>query len=232
MKDKLRKTISSSIGSIDFGHKSMPQRKVLKVEEESSLNQYPNSQQFNTNSQSAQKQLSFGAPPLEQNYQDDFEEPSIEDMERQVAFARNQKKETESRASKSSVQRLEILTGIGRLVCKETIENVEFHLRSLKSREMKKVLEIAALEKTNIGEVMIIRNYTLAFSLFKIDNDPIERYINSYDFSDKVALIDEFEESVISRLWNKYREMISDHKDNIKNDLGEDPETIINTVKK
>lgn len=214
-KHRRRRAISSSLGSVDFGDR--PEKRILNVED--------------PREEFSEPSMSFGSDKNEQLPYRTFTSSSDfdEDLEKEIRQARQEQRH--QRAPKEAVNRFELLTGIGRLTTEVEIEKVKFSLRSLKSKELRSVMEKASVASTNIGEAMLIRNYTLAFSIFKIDNNPIYSIIGSDSIEDKVDMVDDFEENLTSKLWNAYSEML---KDNYSDDkvLGDTPKKVIETIKK
>jgi len=222
-----RRTVSSSLGSVGFGEEDSFGRatKVLTVDgtgEEDYDPREPST--IGVPQEVIQRNFNSGPAPS-------VKEKDIKQIEREVEQARQVQRQ--KRANPNAVSRLELLTGIGRLVTEVTIEKVEFRLRSLKSKELRFVMEKAARDATsNIGEAMMIRNYTLAFSLFEIDGNPISTVIGSDRVEDKVSVIDDFEEVVTTKLWDAYSRMIESSSKNVEKDLGSDAEEIVDNVKK
>jgi hypothetical protein len=210
-----RRAISSSLGEVKLGEG----QRVLQVEDPT------------------EKMETLEVPPeILQHRTFSSTEPSIgakdiEKIEQELAAAKMEKKQ--QRAPKQAVNRLELLTGIGRLVSDIKIDNVKFSLRSLKSRELRYVMENAARNgETNVGEALLIRNYTLAFSIYEIEDNPIYAVIGSDEIEDKVRVIDEFEEVTTTKLWDAYSSMINEGSKGVEEDLGTDTKQILDNVKK
>jgi len=197
-----RRAISSSLGRIDLGEAK--NKEVLRVEE-------PEPQPI----------LSFSSSEPEETFKTNAE------LEEEIKRAREEKRT--NRAPKNAVNRLEILTGIGRLVKDVDIEGITFSLRSLKNKETREVIEAAALSQTNVGEALTIRKCTLARSIFEIDGVPFMHFLGSETAED---VIDEMEESVIGRLWEEYSNMIVEHRKAMVEDLGGEPKEIVENIKK
>ena len=209
-----RRAISSSLGEVNFGQN----RPVLQVDDPTEESQLP--------PEIVQRRSFSSTEPI-------VSAQALNEVEQQLKQARTEQAQLKQRASKQAINRLELLTGIGRLVSEVTIDNVKFGLRSLKSKEVRHVMEVAAKEgKTNVGEALLIRNYTLSYSIYQIDGNPIYTIIGSDDILDKMDMVDDFEEGTTEKLWNAYSRMINDSSKNIEKDLGSTPEEIIDTVKK
>lgn len=234
MDRKKRRAISSSLGKIDLGE--IEDRGVLRVEDpteqalpevyQEDYQQFQQPQRRRPNPDVETRQFSVNSSEPE------MDDENIQDLERRLMNARQEKKDREQRAPASAIQRLEILTGIGRLVRDVEIEGVNFSLKSLKSKEIRIVMEQAALAKTNVGEALTIRDYTLAFAIYKIDDRPFEQYIGSNEYEDKVETVENLDASVTKTLWKEYSAMINEHQEALKQDLGKNSEEILDNVKK
>jgi hypothetical protein len=223
-----RRTVSSSLGNVGFDEEDGFSRssRILTVDGTGNDAGYEDDYETTREVPPEVIQRTFVAGPKPSVTQKD-----IGQIEREIEQARQEKRQ--KRANPQAVSRLELLTGIGRLVTEVTIEKVEFRLRSLKSKELRYVMERAAKNAiSNIGEAMMIRNYTLAFSLFEIDRNPISTVIGSDKVEDKVNVIDDFEEVVTTRLWEAYSRMIENGSKNVEKDLGSSPEEIVDNIKK
>lgn len=227
-----RRTVSSSLGDVGFGEEDSFGRssRVLTVDGTGDSSGY-DPRQVPRHEQTREVPQEVIQRTFESGPQPSVTQKDINKIEREIEQARNEQRQ--KRANPQAVSRLELLTGIGRLVTEVVIEKVEFRLRSLKSKELRYVMEIAAKHATsNIGEAMMIRNYTLAFSLFEIDGNPISTVIGSDRVEDKINVIDDFEEVVTTKLWDAYSSMIEDSSKNVDKDLGSNPDEIVNNIKK
>lgn len=228
-----RRAISSALGKIDLGE--VPEKEMLRVDDPTvdDLEDYPElpEQLPQHRRQPAHgpidnRTMSFGSKNQEE------EEESFQQIEQRIRAAKNEKKIKNQTASAAAVSRLEILTGIGRLVTDVEIENVKFSLRSLKSKEIRDIMQRAVNAKSNIEEALVLRTYTLAYSIYNIDNNPIESYIGSYNMDEKVDLVDNLEDYVVGKLWQSYSDMLQNHNNMVKQDLGDNAKDILNNIKK
>ena len=151
------------------------------------------------------------------------EQESIDDF-------RRYKQETQAAKAKApvkAVNRLEFLIGLGRKFAEVNIEDQVFHLRTLKSNETRNVLKLSSV-MSGFDQIFLLRSTTLAYSLFKINNDSIERILESDDFDNKIAFIEELDESIVSKLYEEYRKLQSSGSE----DLGSTPEEVADNLKK
>jgi hypothetical protein len=155
---------------------------------------------------------------------DNFE--TDEEIEKEIREAKEQKKN--QRASKGSINRLEILTGIGRLVRDVEIEGVVFSIRSLKNKELREVIE-APSNNPGVAEALIIRDAVLAKAIFEIDGVPFKQFC--IDMTPE-EVIDEMDGGVISQLYKEYSQMLIEHQNSLVEDLGSSPKEVVENIKK
>lgn len=112
--------------------------------------------------------------------------------------------------------RIEMLVGIGRAESVAEVQGVKFHLRTLKGREMKTIFEASTLaqKSPSFEGLLNVRTLTLALSIFKIDDVDIDlvlglNTISNLDlrFEKKMDYLNEFDETLLQLLYNKYKEM-------------------------
>jgi hypothetical protein len=112
--------------------------------------------------------------------------------------------------------RIEMLVGIGRAESIAEISGVKFHLRTLKGREMKTIFEASTLaqKSASFEGLLNVRTLTLALSIFKIDDVDVDlvlglNTISNLDlrFEKKMDYLNEFDETLLQILYNKYKEM-------------------------
>jgi len=137
--------------------------------------------------------------------------------------------------SHSVRERVEFLTGIGRIKTTFEMDGVKFHLQSLKSGELEEVLDLM-MKLGDINEAKFtfeIRRNTLARSLYSIDNMTIAEVIGSKDMNDKLELVKSLDENLVSNMYKHYEQNIvqaSRDKYAVKTD--QDVEEVTEAVKK
>lgn len=103
--------------------------------------------------------------------------------------------------------RIEFLADIGKMTKDILIGGVTFTLRTLKSREQKQVY-LGLVDATNkVDEAYNIKFYTLAYSVSKLDGQPIEMVMNVKTFDDKLKMLEQLEESITDKLFAGYQEL-------------------------
>lgn len=163
--------------------------------------------------------------------------PNVRINEQEAQELRNFSRETAAakkneRPPQKAVSRLEVLVGIGRLTTEVKIDNVKFCLRSLKNKEVRDVINRSLGEENSFNQTMVLRNSTLAYSLFEIEGDSISNYIGDDDFESRVELIEEFSSNTVDELWKAYNNMQDSYKKTINEDLGTDANQVSDTIKK
>ena len=159
------------------------------------------------------------------NESDDIRE--AEDRVRQAReVARNQP------ARRESVDRMEVLVGIGRLTTELVVDNTKFSIRSLKNRENREVMKLAAKEESKIDELLTIKHATLAFAVSEIEGRPLYYFAGEDSLIVKLDVIEELDSQLVGRLWDAYEKMINDYQKTIGDDLGNTPKEISDTLKK
>lgn len=129
-------------------------------------------------------------------------------------------------------QRLEILTGIGRLTEDVKVDGVTFSIRSLKPIENEEIIKaISAIEYGGI-QAFEIRAQTLARSIYKIDGQNIDHVINAQNIDDKIDFVKNIlEESLANFLYTKYQEILNKNRTKFS-ELGKTEAEVIENVKK
>jgi len=123
-----------------------------------------------------------------------------------------QKLRQETIANKNKVgghakQRIELLANIGRLFKDVEIDGIVFSLRTLKAKESREAM-LSIFKCTNDADAAFeIRRQTLARAIFKIDGQDIESTLGGADFDLKLGLVDDMEETIITKLYNEFNEL-------------------------
>lgn len=105
-------------------------------------------------------------------------------------------------------ERIEILTGLGRLREDVDVEGVVFSMQSLKAGEMQEVVRATMAADVVSDRYYIGRNYVLAMAIRKVDGRDIEIILDNKSLSSKVEWLNEMEDSVVEYLHGKYLLMV------------------------
>ncbi|KKN61314.1 hypothetical protein LCGC14_0523050 [marine sediment metagenome] len=149
--------------------------------------------------------------------------------------AKAESQRNQNAISKTARERIEFLTGIGRIKTDFEMDGVTFHLQSLKDGELENVLDtMISMGDTNEAKFNFeLRRQTLARSLASVDNMPIEELISSNDIDHKLDLIRAFDENLVDYMYKHYEEHIlkaSRNKYAIKTE--KDVKEVVEAVKK
>ena len=215
--------IQSALGSVSHSSSGSVPRKVLTVTD-------PSDDEVQV------RTFSSGS----YNGNDDIPEDIIS-AEEQAALAQNRERlqsmrkasqQQKSRIPEGLKQRLEILTGIGRLSEDIKVDDVTFSIRSLKPIENEEIIKSIAGIDIQAIQLFELRAQTMARSIYKIDGQDIDFVIDAKSIEDKVNFIKyDLEESLVNFLYGKYQGILTKNKDKF-NELGKTEEEVIENVKK
>jgi len=139
-------------------------------------------------------------------------------------------------------QRIEMLTGIGRMTKNVPVNTgdqvITFTLKTLKSKESK-ALAKKSTEIANSGDasqIYDIRALALAFSIEKIDGVDVDDVLGIGDVQDtfnaRFMFINELDETVCTYLMNEYQKMVSDNKKRFGIETAEDAKEVAQQMNK
>ena len=136
--------------------------------------------------------------------------------------------------SETQKKRFEYLAGIGRVEAYLEMGGSKFEMRSLTDGELEDVINVmmTMADKHEASFTLEIRRQTLARSLFRIDGISINEIIGSNKIEDRINLIKQLDDVLVSALYKKYEsDILAKTKEYaIKNDA--DVKEIVDTVKK
>jgi hypothetical protein len=128
--------------------------------------------------------------------------------------------------------RLEFLADIGKITKDVEIGGITFTLRTLKSKEMKAVY-LSLVEVSNkVEELYNHKFYSLAYSLIKLDGQPVEIMLNIRNFLDKLKILQELEESTTDKLYSAYLELKNSSETQFAVKTDADVKEVSDTLKK
>lgn len=104
-------------------------------------------------------------------------------------------------------KRVEILANIGRLTKDVEVEGITFGLRTLKTKETRDATMSIFECKNDADAAFEIRRQTLARAINQIDGQEIELALGSDDFALKLSLIDDMEDTIVTKLYNSFNEL-------------------------
>ena len=175
-----------------------------------------------------QNQQNFGAN------NSDFDHFKItQEEEEELRLARQEKSRgRESPISQPVKTRIEFLADIGKMTRDVKIGENTFTLRTLKSRESREVYLFIMSANNKIDEAYNIKYYTLAYSLTKIDGQPLEFMVPIKIFEDRIKALEGMEDSLTDKLYQEYSALKTSSEEayNLKTD--EDVKEVSEALKK
>jgi len=152
-------------------------------------------------------------------------------MEREIAAARKEKVTGKVKITPYNKQRVEFLANIGRITKEVRIENTTFTLRTLKSKEMRSCIA-ESLQQDVIQQTFELRRQQLATSLCAIDGNDLFTALETNDRSAVMDILDEFDESLIERLYSEFASLTREASDRFKVSSETDLKELAEEIKK
>jgi hypothetical protein len=151
----------------------------------------------------------FNVGPAEQMTTSFGPPPSIQpDVEKQYEQERVARQAAATRIGDESKKRIEILGNIGRLTKDVVIGENTFSLRTLKAKETREAAMLAfATSRTELELSFAARQQQLARSIIKVDGNDFGLTIGSDDLDKKIAVIEDWEEIVVNKLFNEFMKL-------------------------
>lgn len=208
--------IESPLGSKSFNQKGM---REFNVPDESG---YDDSMSYQVDADSIK---SF------QNRLDNFdEEENISEIESQVYKVRDIKRGKEKIAD-AAKRRIEMLIGMTLSRKEVTINENTFGLKTLKAKEMREALSVAA-QMDGLDTPFEIRKQILARALTHIAGVEFEQFISSNSLEAKLDFIDELDDSFIGRLYKEYTDLSEENQKKYGIKTQNDVKEVFEDVKK
>lgn len=153
-------------------------------------------------------------PQIPQNFS------QISQVEQEIRDAREYRRTGKERLNEGAKKRIEMLLGMTRSVKDININNTNFSLRSLKSKEISEAYMTASKFDGTVQSPFEIRRQLLARSLTKIADVSFEQFIGSNDLNDKLLFMDEMDHELLNRLYDEYLQLVEEVKEKyaIKNE--------------
>lgn len=161
---------------------------------------------------------------------------NLSDVEQSFKTARQARKIGNEPLSEGARRRIEFLIGMTRLTRIVVIENTNFVLQTLKSKEMRESLLGASEFDRTIQSPFEIRKQLLARSLISIGDVDIEAFLNSNSLESRLEFIEEMDHELLGRLYEEYLILAKESKEKfaIKNNIenAKDVEGVVDAIKK
>jgi hypothetical protein len=173
---------------------------------------------------------SLGSIPLTERKTIVVDDPT-ENVEEEIDYREVQRiKEEQKRERINSValSKLEFLLGISRKVVDVKVEGVVFTLKTLKNKEKQNIVLEAAKQESVLLQSFNVKDLTVAYSLFKINDELIDNIIGS-EINNKMEFIREMDSNLVEKLWDEYIKL---NKDDNPDALGVNADEVRDTIKK
>jgi hypothetical protein len=125
------------------------------------------------------------------------------------AIAENQQQEVVKQKRLSDLKNLIFL---GKIEEKVTIGGYEFVLQTLTSQQLKAIM-IKIMSLPSEEQALVIKAYTLSYSIVSINGVPLEEVTNN-----PIEMVSNFQLAIIEKLWKKYEEISKKSEDQIGED--------------
>ncbi len=167
-------------------------------------------------------------PQIREKSQEFIAEQNIEAIQN----ARKAKLSAAKKISSTAKERIEILTELGRCYDEVEFEGVKFSIQSLKGKEIRAVVRISNSAANAADSYFEARDQTLARSIYKIDEQPIEIVLGTDKLEDIVSWVGELDESLLEYLHNRYLKMMRENKNKFVIKDEEDAKEVAEEIKK
>jgi hypothetical protein len=173
---------------------------------------------------------SLGSVPLAERKTIIVDDPT-ENIEEEVDYREIQRIKEEQKKEKINsvaLSKLEFLLGISRKVVDVEVQGVVFTLKTLKNKEKQNIVLEAAKQESVLLQSFSVKDLTIAYSLFKINDELIDNIIGS-NINNKMEFIKEMDSNLVEKLWDEYIKL---NKDEDPEALGKSTEEVRDTIKK
>ena len=162
----------------------------------------------------------------------------------EIMAAREDRAANMDRASSHAKRRVELLVGIGRSTRDIEVDGhqgkMTISLRTLKSREVRKLLKIANMlaQDKNPDVIYAVREQTLAFSIYAIDGHNIDTVLGCEGMDEDECLhvrsmfLDELDESMLNFIYSKYQELSNENAEKYGVETAADAKEVAEQVRK
>jgi hypothetical protein len=177
----------------------------------------------------------YNPPPNMSDIQD-FQSRSDSDVaefEARVKESKEFKHSGKERLNDGAKRRIEMLIGMTRTTREVDLsEGNVFILQTLKSKEMREAIRIAAEFDGTVQSPFEIRRQLLARSLTQVAGVEVSQFVGSNSLDAKLILIDDLDESLLNRLFDEYQKMVYDARDKFAIKDASDAEQVVEDLKK
>lgn len=179
--------------------------------------------------------------PLDENSLNEFQarmeaqmnpDTGLSEAEREIRQARDAKRTGRERLSDGARRRIEMLVGMTRGTRTADIAGQTYVLQTLKSKEMREAIIVAATFDGTVQFPFEFRKQLLARALTQIAGVDINQFIGSVELEDRLVFLDEIDEALLDRLYAEYMEMVKEAKDKYSIKTDQDAKEVVEDLKK
>ena len=127
--------------------------------------------------------------------------------------------ENKKRVTSSARERIELLLNLGRAKRDVDIDGMTFTIQSLKSGELRDIIQICNPIVDKFESFFETRAQTLARAIIEVDGNQIGLILGSDDFGTIMSWLGEMDESVVEFLHKNYLDLMDKHKEKFKLDI-------------
>ena len=172
----------------------------------------------------------LNVPNMEEASQQEIESAQVDFQK--VQADRQERVNASRRITSFAKERIEILTGLGRLTEDIEFEGHVFSLQSLKAGEMKEVVRASANVESTIDSYFMSRNQILARALYAIDGQPMGLVLGNDSVESVLSWIDDMDDNLIEFLHNRYLEMVKKNKHRFEVKTEQELKEVVEDIKK
>jgi hypothetical protein len=159
-------------------------------------------------------------------------EQSDADIEREIRQAKEAKRSGKERLTDGAKRRIEMLLGMTRTVRNVQINENNFVLQTLKSKEMRDAITAASEFDNTVQSPFEIRRQFLSRSLVEVSGIPFDQFIGSNDLEARLAFIDELDDPLLNRLYDEYLSLVKEARDKYVIKTDEEAKEVVEDLKK
>jgi hypothetical protein len=160
------------------------------------------------------------------------QEQSQDEIEREIRQARESKRSGKERLNDGARRRIEMLIGMTRTAREVDLEGNVYILQTLRSKEMREAIMIAAEYDGTVQSPFEIRRQLLARSLVQVAGVEAAQFVGSNALEARLALVDDLPEELLNRLFDEYQKMINEARDKFSLKDAADAQEVIEDLKK
>jgi hypothetical protein len=184
---------------------------------------------------------SYNAPPnmaaikdfQNKMYGEEQYEQDPNEVERQIKEAREAKRTGKERLNDGARRRIEMLIGMTRTTREvELLEGNVFVLQTLRSKEMREAIMVAAEYDGTVQSPFEIRRQLLARSLVQVAGVEVAQFVGSNTLEARLTLVDDLDESLLNRLFDEYQKMVDEARDKFSIKTSLDAQEVVEDLKK